>query len=143
MNIDIEEWAKQGRPAIRDMIDALGGDLAAFDHDPLSAMPLIDDFLLRTPWEQFELDDWVWLHAQLVAFVAEVLIHHYDGTWKAFPAPETPPGWRPVIELLGRDQQLRHVAVVDLVHEELHPVPQRIPRLIERATALAGHGPEH
>jgi hypothetical protein len=121
------------------MIDALGGDLEAFDRDPLSALLLVDDFVLSMPWQQFETDDWIWIHAQLVAYVAEVLIHHYGGTWKAIPAPSPPAGWIPVIEVLGKDRQPRHVAPVDLVHEELHRVPQRILRLIERAVALAGH----
>ncbi|ORT57135.1 hypothetical protein BKD26_26415 [Streptomyces sp. CB03238] len=117
------------------MINALGGDSEAFSRDPLSALPLLDDFVLRMPWQQFEEDDWVWIHAQLVAFVAEVLKHHYAGVWKALPAPATPTGWIPVIEVLGKDQQLRHVVPMSLVHDELHPVPQRVPRLIERAIA--------
>ncbi|WP_255253772.1 hypothetical protein [Streptomyces avermitilis] len=28
-----------------------------------------------------------------------------------------------------------------LLHQDLHPVPQRISRLVERAVALAWHGP--
>jgi hypothetical protein len=141
MDIDMARWESQGRAAISDMIDALGGDLDAFHRDPLSAVPIMDRFVLRIPWQQFEEDDWLWIHTQLVAFIAEVLKHHYGGVWKRLPAPDTPPGWRPVMEVLGEDRQTRHVALMDLVLEELHPVPQRIPRLIERAVRLAGHAP--
>jgi hypothetical protein len=104
MHIDMATWESQGRAAIRDMIDALGGDLDAFQHDPLSALPLMDDFVLRMPWQQFEEDDWVWIHAQLVAFVAEVLQHHHDGVWKRLPAPDTHSGWIPV-RLHGRPRR--------------------------------------
>lgn len=141
MDFDIEEWANGARPAIRGMIGSLGGDVEAFDSDPLSAVALLDDFILRMPWEEFEDDDWVWIHTQLAAFVAECLIHHYGGVWKAVPDPSTPQGWTPVIEVRGNDGLLRHVAPMALVHQELHPVPQRLPHLVERATNLAGHGP--
>jgi hypothetical protein len=139
VDVDIEEWARGARPAIRDMIDGLGGDVEAFDRDPLTAVPLLDDFVLRIPWREFEEDDWVRLSAQLTAFIAEVLVQRYGGVWKAVSDTSAPRGWMPVIEVLGSDQIPRQVAPTALVHEELHPVPQRIPRLVERAVTLAGH----
>ncbi|MEV3993594.1 hypothetical protein AB0J57_32320 [Streptomyces sp. NPDC049837] len=139
--MDVDGFARGAGPAIRDMIAALGGDLQVFDRDPLTAVPLLDDFVLRSPWAQFEEDDWVWLHTQLTAFVAEVLVRVYGGVWKARTDPGAPLGWVPVIEVLGADGLPRQVPVMAVVYEELHPVPQRIPRLIERAVGLAGHGP--
>ncbi|MDG4865232.1 hypothetical protein P8605_44510 [Streptomyces sp. T-3] len=70
-----------------------------------------------------------------------MLIHHHGGGWKATEDSSAPTGWIPVIEVCGTDHQLHQVQPVQLVHEHLHPVPQRIPRLIEQAVALAGHGP--
>jgi len=139
MDIDIEEWASGARPAIRDMVDSLGGDVEAFDADPLSAVALLDNLISRMPWRDFEEDDWVWIHSQLSAFVAEVLIHHYGGIWKAAPDTSAPQGWMPVIEVCGRDGLPRQVAPMMLVYQELQPVPQRIPRLVERAAALAAN----
>ncbi|MFD7341198.1 hypothetical protein ACFV98_35230 [Streptomyces violascens] len=135
--MSFEEWASGSRPAIRDMIGGLGGDLGAFDADPLSAVDVLDGFIARVPWAQFETDDWAWLHAQLVAYVAEALIHHHGGGWKAVPDASAPDGWRPVIEIPGAGGTVREVDVARLVHQELHPVPQRVPRLVERAVALA------
>lgn len=120
------------------MIDALGGDVGAFDRDPLTAVSLLDDFVARSPWQEFEEDDWIWLHTQLTAFVAEVLVRVYGGAWKAVVNPAAPRGWTPVVEVLGADGHLRQVDVMSLVYEELHPVPQRIPRLVQRAAELAG-----
>ncbi|MFD4567434.1 hypothetical protein ACFWOX_24015 [Streptomyces sp. NPDC058467] len=90
MDIDIEEWASGARPAIRDMIDSLGGDVEAFDADPLSAVAVLDDLINRMPWRQFEENNWVWIHSELSAFIAEVLIHHYGGVWKAVPDASAP-----------------------------------------------------
>ncbi|MFD4626117.1 hypothetical protein [Streptomyces sp. NPDC058475] len=93
MDIDIEEWASGARPAIRDMIDSLGGDVEAFDAGPLSAVAVLDDLINRMPWRQFEENNWVWIHSELSAFIAEVLIHHYGGVWKAVPDASAPQGW--------------------------------------------------
>lgn len=73
MNPDLDDWARGLHDAVRDTIEAIGGDVAAFDHDPLTAESVLDDFVSRLPWREFETDDWIWLHTQLVAYVGEVL----------------------------------------------------------------------
>lgn len=142
MNPDLDDWARGLHDAIRDTIEAIGGDVAAFDHDPLTAEPFLDDFVSRLPWREFETDDWIWLHTQLVAYVGEVLIRTRDGQWARRTDPSAPPGHRCLKTIVGRDGSPRYVAPFELVHEHLSPVPQRIPRLIERALDAAGYGPE-
>jgi hypothetical protein len=53
---------------------------------------LLDDFVSRSPWREVEEDDWVWFHAQLAAFVAEVLVRIHGGVWKAVLNPAAPRG---------------------------------------------------
>ncbi|MGW0794752.1 hypothetical protein [Streptomyces sp. NPDC002692] len=78
MTPDLDDRARGLHGAIRDTIEAIGGDVAAFDHDPLTAESVLDDFVSRLPRREFETDDWIWLHTQLVASVGEVLpvLHH-------------------------------------------------------------------
>ncbi|MFI9029925.1 hypothetical protein [Streptomyces sp. NPDC053560] len=135
MNVDIEEWARGARPALRALIEELGGDVAAFDADPRTAEPVLDRFLARLPWQEFEAEDWGWLASQLVAYLAEVLRHERGGTWQAVQDAAAPDGWRPVVAV--GEGAARHVDLSALVYQELHPVPQRLPRMVARALALA------
>lgn len=128
---DLAEWAEGGRVAIRGMVESLDGDLAAFDRDPLTFEPVLDDFVMRLPLDELEEDDWVWLHTQLAAYLAEVLITNRAGRWARA-------GERYVVAVEGRDGTVRHVDPFQLVHEELRPVPQRLVRMLERALGEAG-----
>ncbi|MGH4035289.1 hypothetical protein ACQB60_41010 [Actinomycetota bacterium Odt1-20B] len=137
MDIDIESWASGMRPAIRGLVENLGGDVVAFDSDPLTAVEVLDDFVARLPLDEMETEDWIGLHTDLTAFVSVVLMDKLGGILRAREDASLPAGWEPVIEVMGPDRQVRQVAPVTIVRQNLHPVPQRIPRLIETALGYA------
>ncbi|MEU5885132.1 hypothetical protein [Spirillospora sp. NPDC047279] len=135
MNVgdELGEWAAGGHEAIRSMVKSLNGDLSAFDHDPLTFQHLLDDFVRRLPLEELEDDDWVWVHTQLAAYLAEVLIRCRGGHWEKTPESTY------VVVVEGPDGRSRQVDPFKLVDGELRPIPQRVPRLIERALSAAGY----
>jgi hypothetical protein len=115
------------------MVEAVNGDVAAFDRDPLTFSTALDDFLSSLPTDELEHDDWVWLHTELVAYLAEVLTRVHGGRWELLPG-----GVHYVIAVDGLDGRVRRVDLFGLVHDHLRPVPQRVPRLIELTLAAAG-----
>ncbi|MBC6460576.1 hypothetical protein [Actinomadura sp. HBU206391] len=132
---ELDEWAQEAHEAIRDMVESLNGDLAAFDRDPMTFQHVLDEFVRTLPLGEMEKEDWVWLHTQLAAYLAEVLIRTRDGRWEALPDDRVSSGTRYVVTVTGRDGHVRQVDPFELVHENLLPVPQRIPRILERALA--------
>ncbi|MEV8021819.1 hypothetical protein AB0O76_36940 [Streptomyces sp. NPDC086554] len=138
----LEEWALGAHNAIRAMVDSVGGDVAVFDHDPLTFQTTLDDFVTRLPFKEFEEDDWIWLHSQLVAYTADILIRNYGGRWARLTDASLTPSHRYLIAAVSQDGVPRHIDLHSLVFEHLHPVPQRIPRLIERVLDAAGFSPQ-
>lgn len=134
----VNEFAASGRRAVQMLVEDLGADTAAFDRDPLTFQPALDAFVQGLPVGEMADDDWWWLHSVLAGYVAEVLVTNRNGTWTTLPDPTVPRGERYVVAVTGPDGQVRHVDTFDLVHEELRPVPQRIPRIVERALDAAG-----
>jgi hypothetical protein len=130
---DVDAWARQAHDASRSMVEAVNGDVVAFDRDPLTFATALDDFLSSLPTDELERDDWVWLHAELVAYLAEVLTKVHGGRWEL-----APDSVHYVIAVDGLDGGVHRVDLFGLVHDHLRPVPQRLPRLIELALAAAG-----
>jgi len=131
--LDVDAWAKQAHDASRSMVEAVNGDVAAFDRDPLTFQAALDDFLVSLPTDELDHDDWVWLHAELVAYLAEVLTRVHGGRWESLPD-----GVHYVVAVDGLDGGVRRVDLFGLVRDHLRPVPQRVPRLIELTVAAAG-----
>ncbi|EPH40157.1 hypothetical protein ABT390_37370 [Streptomyces aurantiacus] len=131
--IDIDDFMSGCRPAIRGLVEQVGGAEAAleFDADPLSAVGVLDSYVQRLPLGEFEVEDWITLHADLSAFVTVVLLDTYGGTCRARLDDALPTGWELVVDVVGPDTQHRVIAPMSFVYEYLVPVPQRIPRLIE------------
>lgn len=138
----LDHWAHGAHSAIRAMVESIGGNVAAFDRDPLTFQAPLDDFVARLPWRDFEQEDWIWLHSQLVAYAAEILIRTRGGRWMRVTDASASTGHRYLISLTGRDGSTRQVDLHTLVLDHLHPVPQRIPLLIERALDAGGFGPK-
>jgi hypothetical protein len=133
----LDEWVAEGRAALRSMVDDLGGDVAAFDREPRSFESTLDHFIGTLPPEELDEDAFGWLETMLVTYLAEVLIHGYGGTWEVVADAGSPSGIRHVVRV-DNPGGFR-VDVFRLVHDNLRPVPQRIPWYLERALAAAGH----
>ncbi|WP_199546333.1 hypothetical protein [Streptomyces sp. N35] len=140
--IDIDEFTRGARPAIRSLIEVYAGGeaAAAFDVDPRSAVDALDEYVMRLPIRELETDDWITLHSDLIAFVTVVLQEIYGATCRARLDDALPTGWEFVIDVVGEDGQQRTIVPWTLVLEHLRPVPQRIPRLLEAVERAAGHG---
>ncbi|MEU6393615.1 hypothetical protein [Streptomyces sp. NPDC046939] len=136
--IDLDEFMSGYRPAVRGLVRQLGGEAAAlaFDADPLSAVSILDAYVQRLPFAEFDAEDWTALHTDLSAFVTVVLLETYEGAYRARQDESLPMGWELVVEVVGPDGQQRVIAPMSLVYEYLVPVPQRIPHLMQ---AVAHH----
>ncbi|MGW8375196.1 hypothetical protein [Streptomyces sp. ODS28] len=137
--IDIDEFMAGCRPSIRALVEQFGGGEAAlaFDADPLSAVGVLDDYVQRLPVGEFEVEDWITLHSDLLAFVMVVLQETYGGICRARLDGSLPTGWEPVVDVVGPDASHRVIAPTPLVREHLVPVPQRVPRLVEAVARRA------
>lgn len=131
--IDIDEFMSGCRPAVRGLVEQLGGVEAAleFDADPLSAVGVLDGYVQRLPLDEFEAEDWITLHTDLSAFVTVVLLETYGGTYRARLDDALPTGWELVVDVVGPHAQHRVIAPMSFVYEYLVPVPRRIPRLMD------------
>lgn len=77
----VEDFAAGGRRAVRDLLERAGADLAAFEADPASALPFMESMTEASRAEGLSEDERVYLHTQLVAFVAEVLVRGHGARW--------------------------------------------------------------
>ncbi|MFE7753972.1 hypothetical protein [Streptomyces sp. NPDC057429] len=143
VDVDLDAFLDGCRLSIRDLMEQFGGADAAvaFDADSLSAVDIVDSYLLRLPIREFEAEDWIGLHTDVAAYVTVILLDMYGGTPRARPDAILPRGWEFVIDVRGADGHGRTVAPMSLVYDYLVPVPQRIPRLLEAVQRAAGHGP--
>ena len=130
-----DDLMREGRDALRLMVRSLGGDVRAFERDPMTFQETLDDFVSRIPPADMTEDERVWLHAQLANFLAEVLICRCGGRWEPAASRSAVGGY--VVAVPGRDGVVRRVDPFRVVDQELHPVPQRIPRMLERALQAA------
>jgi hypothetical protein len=126
---ELDEWADGGHQAIRSLVEEAGADVTAFDRDPSTFQGALDDFVTGLDLDLMDEDDWVWLHSLLAAYLAEVLIRLHGGRWMVRHDRNTD-GRRRFVVAVGD----REVDPLELVHQELRPVPQRIARMIDRAT---------
>lgn len=97
MRRHLDEWADGCRVDLRELVLDLDGDVLAFDDDPRTFEPQLEDWLSDLPFGDLDTDDAVVLLAPVARYVAEVLIQVYDGRW----------------DVTADGADLTHVVVVD------------------------------
>jgi hypothetical protein len=116
-----------------DIADMLGVPPEAYTRDPLSLVPALQNYVSRLPFEEFETSDWVTLHGDLLAYLADYLIRRHGARWCVVGDPATPRGYRYVIEALGRDGELRRVDPGDVIQNEFKSLPVEVTRMLASA----------
>ncbi|WP_256096944.1 hypothetical protein [Streptomyces agglomeratus] len=129
----MEQWAEEGRRTVVDIADMLGVPPAAYAADPLTLIPALQNYVSRLPLNDFEDSDWVTLHSDLIAYVADYLIQKHGARWNAVADADMPRGYRYVIEASGRDGEVRRVDPADVVMKEFRNLPVEIVRMLASA----------
>ncbi|MFB6618220.1 hypothetical protein ACIGFK_07495 [Streptomyces sp. NPDC085524] len=130
---DLQEWAEGLRHNAVDFADMLGVAPEVYSRDPISLVPALQDYVDRAPLDEFEPSDWITLHSDLMAYVADYLIQKYGARWDVAPDPGAPRGHRYVIEATGREGTTRRVDPVEVVRKEFAGLPIEIPRMLASA----------
>jgi hypothetical protein len=143
VNIDqahegLEEWALGGREAVFSMAEEFEAARETVAEDPLSLLPLWDNFLSSLPFDEFDDDDWFWLQSQIAAYVAYVLIQVHGGRWGVAADSSAPQDVKYVVTVTGWDGVERQLDVLDLAYEELGHRPPVVMRMLGNAEKLAG-----
>lgn len=135
---DLQGWAEEGRRTIIDVADMLGVPPEIYTRDPMSLIPALQDYVSRAPLDEFEQSDWITLHADLTAYVADFLIQKYGARWAVADDSTVPRGYRYVIEATGRDGQTHRTDPTEIVRMEFASPPIEIVRMLASAELTLG-----
>ncbi|MGW1891300.1 hypothetical protein ACWCP6_13745 [Streptomyces sp. NPDC002004] len=130
---DLREWSEERHRNAIDIADMLGVPPEVYARDPMSVIPALDDYVSRAPLGEFEENDWITLHVDLMSFVADFLIRKYGARWILVDDPAGPIGYRYIIEATGNDGHARRVDPVDIVKMEFANPPIEIVRMLASA----------
>jgi hypothetical protein len=75
------EWTDRCRADLRELVDQLWGDVRAFDEDPRTCAPLLEEWLSDLPFGDIDTEDATALLAPVARYLAEVLIRVHRGRW--------------------------------------------------------------
>ncbi|WP_316754203.1 hypothetical protein [Streptomyces herbicida] len=123
---DLQEWSEERRRNAIDIAEMLGVPPDTYTRDPMSAVPPLDDYVSQAPLDEFEEDDRITLHVDL-------LIQKYSAHWTLVDDPTGLVGYRYVIEATGLDGQARRVDPVEVVKMEFANRPIEIVRMLASA----------
>ncbi|NUK19776.1 hypothetical protein [Streptomyces lunaelactis] len=130
---DLERWSDEGRRTIIDVADMLGVPPDVYTRDPLNLIPALQNYVSRLPLSQFEQSDWITLHSDLMAYLADVLIQRHGARWIVVDDSTVPRGYRYVIEAEGRDREMRRIDPADVVQIEFKNLPIEVTRMLASA----------
>ncbi len=99
---DLQRWTEEGHRNAIDIADMLGVRPKVYTRDPMSIIPALNNYVARAPLHEFEQDDWITLHADLVSFLAVFLIQQHGARWALVGDPAGPVGWNsPTVAAAG------------------------------------------
>ncbi|MFD9337780.1 hypothetical protein ACFWBF_25780 [Streptomyces sp. NPDC060028] len=130
---DLQEWIEEGHQNIVEVADMLGVTPEIYSRDPMSLIPVLQDYVSRAPLSEFEQSDWLTLHSDLMSYVADYLIQKHGAQWCVADDPNAPRGYRFVIEATGRDGHSRRIDPADVVMKEFSSLPIEITRMLASA----------
>ncbi|MEO3867242.1 hypothetical protein ABGB18_00270 [Nonomuraea sp. B12E4] len=76
-----KEFGDGGHQALRELVEQAGGDVDAFDVQPMTCQPIMDAVTDELRSDDLDDDDRIYLHSLLSAYLAEVLIRANGGHW--------------------------------------------------------------
>ncbi|MDF9814786.1 hypothetical protein [Streptomyces sp. SPB162] len=127
------QWGEASRLNALEIANMLGVSLEAYNSDPIALVPALQNYVSRLPLDQFETSDWVTLHSDLTACLADILTRRHDVTWQAVGTPGGPGGIRYVVEAQGLDGNIYRMDPADVVHKEFSQLPIEIIRMLAGA----------
>lgn len=131
---DLQTWESNRQEALSGLMQALDAGDLDLDADPLAFAPALDRFAAEQDYDALDEDDWLWLHAALAAYLAEVLIRKYDACWRLRHDSRGP---NYMLVVTGYDGQEHEVSPMDVVYEDLKELPPVVLRMVATAELTA------
>ncbi|MGW4286821.1 hypothetical protein ACWEIK_07780 [Streptomyces sp. NPDC004673] len=143
MNVepDLHTWAAGERRNVLDLAEVLGVSPEVYSAEPASLVPALQDYVSRSPLEEFEQADWITLHADLMSYVADYAIRKYGAQWNVADDPTAPRGYRYIVEAVGQDGQDGQTRQLDpfrAVAREIADLPIEVTRILAGAELTLG-----
>lgn len=131
---DLESWERNRQEALKGLTEALDAQDLDLSEDPLSFLPVLDQFLAGQDYSELDQDDWRWLHTVLAAYLAEVLIRKYGAQWR-LRHDERGPNY--MLAVTGYDGREHEVSPMDIVYDDFKELPPVAMRMIATAELTA------
>jgi hypothetical protein len=131
-------WAAQSEDAFRRLAEVLGAPVEDSLRDPTTLLPHVAMLLAELPLDELTDDDWKALHLQLVAFVAQVLIHRSGARWSVLADDRSVTGYWYVLERTDGEGRTRILNPFALVFDELKERPIEVTRMLATAELVVG-----
>ncbi|MEV0568659.1 hypothetical protein ACQEVZ_19805 [Dactylosporangium sp. CA-152071] len=135
---DLEDWAAGSRKNFAAVAELVGAPADEAERDPVSVVPLLQVYVNRLPLTEFQTDDWVTLHADLVSFVARVMAARLGAAWEVRPAPNAPRGYRYVLSATDAQGAVHVVDPFQVVAMEFRQPRIEIARMLATAELNLG-----
>jgi hypothetical protein len=132
----LDVWEQQRRATLADFTDLLEAGHLDLDNDPLSFMPVIDQFVAGQDHSTMAEDDVLYLRTAIAAYLilAQVLIVRYQARWKV---AEDQRGTNHVLVMTGRDGHEHAVSPLDVVYDDFAQPPPVVMRMLATAEKTA------
>ncbi|MER6307911.1 hypothetical protein [Streptomyces sp. NPDC001657] len=138
---NLERWAQDAHENMLGIADMLNVPAEQYEQDALILIGPLQGYVSRLPLDEFEPDDWVTLHNDLAAYVADVGIREHGASWQALDDETSPRGFRYVIQGVAHDGEAGYAEPFDVVMEEFGNLPIQIARMLANAEVTIGANP--
>jgi hypothetical protein len=126
----LHDWAAGLRDNFDSVIELVGAPAGEADRDPVSALPYLQTYLDELPLAEFETDDWVTLHTDLVSFLARAMTVQRNASWQVRKAPGAPRGYRYVLRATDAHGAAHDVDPFEVVAQEFRRRPIEVARML-------------
>lgn len=135
---ELSRWAAEGHRNAAEIADMLGISGESYADDPLVLLAALQSYVDRLPLSEFEQEDWLTLHSDLVSFLADVLIRRRGAAWTVVDDSSAPNGFRFVLTAESPQGDKHQIDPYRVVMEEFQNVPIEVTRLISSAELTLG-----
>ncbi|MCT2592169.1 hypothetical protein LHJ74_20050 [Streptomyces sp. N2-109] len=129
----LARWTEEGHQDALALAGVLGANAAEYGADPSVLLAALQNYVARLPPHQFEKSDWVTLHTDLVAYLADVLIRKRGASWQISDDAAAPCGFRFVLEARGVDREVHRIEPAEVVMAEFRNPLIEVTRMIANA----------